>query len=428
MSLYVEAARVLKEPGVSLKQKVYNRKKPLRSSPGRLYALLAGYMDHEEQVKAIVKEVGSFNIKGDKDAAVLVVYDLLFNRKGISASKNHPPPFIKEILKLETRLRNIYDKVVGENANTEADLSPVRWFRLNSLKVQDDQVLKWFPSLELVEQFPGPKQIMKDKYVDGLYGVSPEYGSTLKKNKHYIEGEIILQDRASCFPAELLNPKSGWCVVDACAAPGNKTTHVASKLIHTGGSVIAFEKDPQRARILQNNLKLHGADQLVETRVQDFLAQTEDRNVKGLIVDPSCSGSGIYGRGNKAELDPERLIRLAAFQSKILKHALTTFPEAECVVYSTCSYHDVENEGVVCEVLQDEEIAQNWMLASRDEALPEWPRRGNRELFEEFNMDPSLAESLIRVERGTDGGIGFFAAKFVRKHYNTEPEWQGFSD
>jgi len=122
-------------------------------------------------------------------------------------------------------------------------------------------------------------------------------------------GELIIQDKASCFPAYLLDPKpEDESVIDACAAPGNKTTHLAALLSASYPSstsvtvtkqrpntrhqqIIAFERDQERSKILQKMVTLAKADKLATIRSgQDFLQQDpkEFRHVGALLLDPSC--------------------------------------------------------------------------------------------------------------------------------------------
>ena len=90
---------------------------------------------------------------------------------------------------------------------------------------------------------------------------------------------------------------------------------------------------------------------------------------RAILVDPSCSG-GFEGEA----ASDERVARLAEFQSKALRAALTRFPRAERVSYSTCSLRAEEDEAVVAGALADADIKKGgWRLAP---ALPAWPRRG----------------------------------------------------
>lgn len=113
----------------------------------------------------------------------------------------------------------------------------------------------------------------------------------------------------------------------------------------------------------------------VEVRVGDFLdcdpKKAPFRDVEVLIVDPSCSGSGLpdHHLGPAPPMGQQRLRRLAAFQKRILRHALS-FPGARTVCYSTCSTHQEENEDVIAAVL-GEEPRLPFVVA---EALPSWHR------------------------------------------------------
>ncbi|OAA58515.1 nol1 nop2 sun domain containing protein [Niveomyces insectorum RCEF 264] len=132
----------------------------------------------------------------------------------------------------------------------------------------------------------------------------------LTRSPAYRSGALIFQDKASCFPAYLLDPPTlpgDSDLVDACAAPGNKTSHLAALLPPTTlssgdpASIFAFEKDPVRAVTLQTMLRTAGAlDRVSIGAGQDFLrvdpAAPRYRRVRALLLDPSCSGSGIVGR------------------------------------------------------------------------------------------------------------------------------------
>lgn len=233
----------------------------------------------------------------------------------------------------------------------------------------------------------------------------------MSKLPEYEDGSIIVQDRASCIPVTIMNPIKGKGVyIDSCAAPGNKTSQLASY----AKRVIAFERDSKRANTLTKMLKTAHLNNKVDVKVMDFTHfsppnpdQNSEGNEKmqeydGLIVDPSCSGSGIF---RATTTTPERLEKLSEFQFLIMMHALRF--NTKKVIYSTCSIHPEENEQVVKRLLEHPNVFTKWRLAPRERVLPEWPRRG---LVSEFPE----AEGCIRVEPRVDGGIGFFAACFER--------------
>ena len=223
-------------------------------------------------------------------------------------------------------------------------------------------------------------------------------------------GAVVLQGKSSCMPAQALAPEPGWQVIDACAAPGNKTTHLAA-LMGNEGTIFAFDADARRLERLKANARATGAS-IVRAAHQDFLradpADPRYRAVRGILLDPSCSGSGTtLSRGDHllpaagAAPDPERLEALAAFQEAALKHAMR-FPGVARIVYSTCSVHARENELVVAAVLAEAE-RRGFELQP---ALAAWPRRG-LPMFEG-------CEKLVRVDQEKDATDGFFLALFER--------------
>jgi len=140
--------------------------------------------------------------------------------------------------------------------------------------------------------------------------------------------------------------------------------------------------------------------------------------VTHILLDPSCSGSGIVSRldhllETESENDAtreDRLAKLSAFQLMMIKHAMR-FPSVKKIVYSTCSIHATENEHVVRDALNsDEAKGATFLLAPQNEVLPKWTRRG----YPDEMDSPDQASSLIRCLPGEDATNGFFVACFVR--------------
>jgi putative methyltransferase len=242
-------------------------------------------------------------------------------------------------------------------------------------------------------------------------------------------GHLIQQGFASCLAAHALAPQPGWSVVDACAAPGNKTTHLAA-LMGGVGRVHAFDASPPRLARLVAASRAAGAERVIYARVADFLAldpfAAPLRDANALLLDPSCSGSGTgvtrgdallpsaaaaaaaaaAGGGASDEAPDARVASLSRFQLTALRHALRC-PSACRLVYSTCSIHVAENEGVVAAALPGAQ-ALGWTLAP---ALPGWHRRG---LPGRCGLDDAQAACLLRCDPLHDGCEGFFVALFVR--------------
>lgn len=254
---------------------------------------------------------------------------------------------------------------------------------------------------ELNAKMNQSKTFWRDQHLDDLL-VFPN-GTNLINHEFYLSGAIILQDKASCFPAYCLSPKPESTCLDACAAPGNKTSHLASIMRNTG-VIYAFDMDKKRLNLLKRLTNLSKCKN-ISAACQNFLEVDPNsapfNEVEYILLDPSCSGSGIISRMDhltniKQKGDEEnRISSLSEFQIKMLNHAMK-FPRAKKISYSTCSIHDLENE-IVCEAA----LAENtdWKLIN---VLPSWNRRGLRH------------EEVIRA-LPTDGTNGFFVAMFSRE-------------
>lgn len=449
--------------------------------------------------------------------ALLLSHDLLISKHGVVAPANH-------VLKLaitrhkarlnaeitKTRIRGGYATLEAfKQAVNHGTLNVVqgatlktahypRWVRINTLKTTLEDTLATtfagFKQVNNLQQLLSASGTLQAYFVDpnipNLLALSPKV--ELSKSLAYLEGCIIFQDKASCFPAYLLDVRaSDGNIIDGCAAPGNKTTHltafVKERMSHSEPhgrpqKVIAFERDESRAQTLDKMVQLASASDIVSIKGgQDFLAanpiSSEFADVGAILLDPSCSGSGIVGRddaleihlpnphpGAQLELKPnlgkkrkrdykgvqpapasatlkldlddstpeevpindklsERLSSLSTFQLRILTHAMS-FPKARKITYSTCSVHFEENEGVIFQAL-DSIIAKErgWRILKKEEqveGLKKWTRRGAWEdgkLKEEHSIEErgNILEACIRCEKGTtDGTMGFFVAAFVR--------------
>ena len=108
----------------------------------------------------------------------------------------------------------------------------------------------------------------------------------------------------------------------------------------------------RRFKDLNNNLKTAGVT-CAKTINGDFLSVTLPFDeIDFILLDPSCSGSGIRNRNDDPEvIDERRLERLASLQTRMVTYALTNFPKVQRVTYSTCSIHHQENEQVVETIL-----------------------------------------------------------------------------
>ncbi|KAI7230139.1 S-adenosyl-L-methionine-dependent methyltransferase [Hortaea werneckii] len=339
MSLYHEAAGILqsvRKEQASVKSLVFS-KKGWKSDPKTLFALSTEAAKWSEVLSEALEKSGVLGVEKQltPELALVLTHDLFLSKKGIalpashglhmSVSK-HKVRLSAELTKARLRrgcasldqLRAKIDELAsnipadGESDGTAVAKYP-RWVRINTIKTSlqsqlDTTFADYSRSDTVRETLSGgnQKRLHIDKHVPNLVAVSPNIDLTT--SKAYKSGHIILQDKASCFPAYLLNPGSSeGDVIDACAAPGNKTTHLAAILTENGNQnaqVIACEKNDLRSQTLTKMTKLAGGEISITVKAkQDFMrldpSAKEFCNVTALLLDPSCSGSGIVGRDGR---------------------------------------------------------------------------------------------------------------------------------
>jgi 16S rRNA (cytosine967-C5)-methyltransferase len=163
------------------------------------------------------------------------------------------------------------------------------------------------------------------------------------------EGDFAVQDEASMLVARLLGPVPGDLVVDACAAPGTKTTHLA-QLMENRGRVIAF--DPNAARLGRvGEAAARLGVSIIETRAETVEAQAPalPGACNGVLVDAPCTALGILRRHPeiKWRRKPADIATSAARQREILTAAATMVKPGGRLVYATCSLEPEENDDVI---------------------------------------------------------------------------------
>jgi 16S rRNA (cytosine967-C5)-methyltransferase len=163
------------------------------------------------------------------------------------------------------------------------------------------------------------------------------------------QGLLMPQSRAAMAVSRALAPTQGERVLDLCAAPGGKTTHLAA-LMGDVGEIVAVEKHPGRAQALRATAERMGAS-IVEVRTADAtqpLEPTFDR----VLVDPPCSDLGtLASRPDARWRKAGRPEALAVLQREILEAGARALKPGGTLVYSTCTISPIENERVVAAFL-----------------------------------------------------------------------------
>jgi 16S rRNA (cytosine967-C5)-methyltransferase len=201
----------------------------------------------------------------------------------------------------------------------------------------------------------------------------------------FLDGDFYVQDVSSMMVAEWADVKPGDTVIDVCAAPGGKSTHIA-ELLNGTGHVTARDLTEEKVELIRENITRHGLSNM-DAEVMDatvFDEKSKD-TADVLICDLPCSGLGVLGKKTdiRYKMTPEKQEELVRLQRQILHTVCAYVRQGGTLLYSTCTIHRGENEANV-----------EWFLNEHPE-------------FELEKM-----QQLLPGEAGQDG---FFLAKMKRK-------------
>ncbi len=165
-------------------------------------------------------------------------------------------------------------------------------------------------------------------------------------------GKFLSQSRAAMLVARALGPQPGERVLDLCAAPGGKSTHLAA-LMEGTGEILAVERNSRRAGVLVRTAqRLHAASVRVEV-ADASLPRPEGPVFDRVLVDPPCSGLGtLQARADlRWRVTPEQVEEMTSTQAAILGAGADALRPGGVLVYSTCTISAAENEGRIAAFL-----------------------------------------------------------------------------
>ena len=221
------------------------------------------------------------------------------------------------------------------------------------------------------------------------------------KTEVFKKGFVTIQDQSSMLPVVALDVKPGMRVLDMCAAPGGKTTHIAEKM-NNEGEVFAHDIHDHKLALIEANAARLGLTSITtksgdsRNLVELYGKSSFDR----ILVDAPCSGLGVIRRKPeikyvKKEADFDGLVKI---QSELLDVARDLIKPDGILVYSTCTVEYVENQGVVSSFLERH---------TDMETIPLPHLTGNEKLQFEGNLLQVLPQHF--------GSDGFFVAAFRKK-------------
>ncbi|MCR5748130.1 MAG: RsmF rRNA methyltransferase first C-terminal domain-containing protein [Lachnospiraceae bacterium] len=233
---------------------------------------------------------------------------------------------------------------------------PKKALRINNLKVNAEKEAILTKGMQAVPwEKHGFYYMERDMFAEDMDEVPKEEAWRIAPGKSSLHsaGAYYIQEPSAMAPVSMLDIRPGMCVLDLCAAPGGKTTQIASKM-EGKGLLIANEPVPERAKILSQNIERLGIrNAMVVSHDPSALEKTFPATFDRILVDAPCSGEGMFRKDRTAveEWSEETVKKCAARQEKILDAAVAMLKPGGRLVYSTCTFAKEEDEGQIARIL-----------------------------------------------------------------------------
>lgn len=244
--------------------------------------------------------------------------------------------------------------------------------RVNTLKITPEEFLK--KTIMDLTEIPWTKK--------GFYYTSSEQPA---KHPYYYAGLYYIQEPSAMTPATLLPIEEGDRVLDLCAAPGGKTTELASKLNGTG-VLVTNDISNSRAKALLKNVELSGVkNSIVVSESPEKLVKYFEGYFDKILVDAPCSGEGMF-RKDAAMVKTWEEYGVEYYQNiqrQIILQAATMLRPGGQLLYSTCTFSPEENEGTIQYLLHHNPEFQVLPLIKEygfEDGHPEWIEGGSTQL------------------------------------------------
>ena len=255
----------------------------------------------------------------------------LSDEEYISIETSHPLWMVKMLIKQYGKEETL--KIT--KANNEI---PRKTGRVNTLKISLDDLLK-------DHQFKKGSLSEDAFYFDG---------ANIAHHDYFKNGMITIQDESSQLVGRLLNPKCGDYVLDMCAAPGSKTSHLA-QIMNNQGKIDAFDLYEHKVPLVMNQMKRLGID-IVNMRAYDSTKLNElydEKTFDKILCDAPCSGFGVLSRKPEIKYhESSAMDEIIKIQEELLENAYYLLKNNGKMVYSTCTINKKENEKQIQKFIQ----------------------------------------------------------------------------
>lgn len=240
------------------------------------------------------------------------------------------------------------------------------------------------------------------------------YGQVNGKSLDHVSGWVYSQEPSAMYVGEVVDPQPGEKVLDLCAAPGGKSTHLIAKM-QDQGLLVANEIFKKRAQVLASNLERWGTrNTVVLNESPDELESHFPAFFDRILVDAPCSGEGMF-RKEPAGIqywNEDYPAECANRQRKILQSALKMLKQGGILVYSTCTFAPEEDEQNIAWLLDEYPELQMGKIIKypgMDDGRPEWA-----------NNNPELRKA-VRLFPHHIKGEGHFIAKLKLTSQSIRP-------
>lgn len=233
-------------------------------------------------------------------------------------------------LSLYLILRNEYNEEVARKVMEDNLTIPKIAFRVNTLKITQDELLTKYAGYNLTKSVVSPVGVIVEK---------PVINSEM-----FEEGLIFIQDEMSMRIAEVLDPQETDRVLDMCSAPGGKTTHL-SQLMNNKGIIDACDISERKLNLIKTNAKRLGITNIYP-HLLDARKITASVKYDKILCDAPCSGLGVIKRKPEIKYHSftnEKLANLVEIQKQLLEKAYELLKPGGILVYSTCTFEVYEN-------------------------------------------------------------------------------------
>ena len=260
----------------------------------------------------------------------------------ISKTTSMPKWIVEELVK-ENGIK------IAEQICKNSNLKPNITIRVNRLKIAKKELIQKLEQKGIECKEPENEEMNTQDFLI-LSKVK-----NIENLQEFKDGFFTIQDLSAGQTAKILDPRPGEGVLDACSAPGGKTTYLA-ELMENKGKIKAWDIHEHRTKLVEQNANRLGIN-IIETQVKDATQYDKnlDEKFDKILLDVPCLGIGVIKRKPdiKWQRKPEDIEEITLIQRKILENCSKYLKKGGTLVYSTCSILKEENEEIVIKFLSE---------------------------------------------------------------------------